>query len=75
MPRDRSTRPRSLESTLPTGLPISDAQAENVTRALVTVQQCTAEILHMLRKRSAQATQVRLRHLLDTIAYAQEQLR
>jgi hypothetical protein len=74
MPRNRSLKPTPPRA-LPIGTRITEAQHANVQNALATVEVATREIRMMLASRSVEATQVRLRHLLDSIAYAQEQLR
>jgi hypothetical protein len=74
MTRNRSLKP-TPPSALPTGTRITEVQHTNVQNALATVDAAVREIRMMLATRSVEATQVRLRHLLDSIAYAQEQLR
>lgn len=73
MPRDHSFKPVPPSKAPKTVL--TQAKGENVARALGTVIAAATEIQRQLPFRSVEATQVRLRHLLDSIAYAQEQLR
>lgn len=73
MPRNRSFKP--VPDKPYTRTTITPIQQQNVARALGTVIAAATEIQQSLLTRSTEATMVRLRHLLDSIAYAQEQLR
>lgn len=73
MTRDRSFSPVP-QHVPPKHMP-SEAQVENVNRALGTIIACATEMQQHMRFRSVEASSVRLRHLLDSVAYAQEQLK